>query len=59
MQYSFHNQITDNDEESTAKSNDTNREVEIALDIIKKIVNEFTESTDQINKFKVKTKMNL
>ncbi len=46
MQYSLHDQITDNDEESTVKNNDTNKEVEIASDTIKKIVNEFTESTD-------------
>ncbi len=46
MQYSFHNQITDNDEESTAKNNDINKEVETASDTIKKIVNELTESTD-------------
>ena len=36
-----------------------NKEVETALDTIKKIVNEFMKSTDQINKFEVKIKMNL
>ncbi len=43
-QYSLHNQITDNDEEFTAKNNDINREAETALDTIKKTVNELTES---------------
>ncbi len=36
-----------------------NREVETALDIIKKIINEFTESIDQINKSEIKIKINL
>ncbi len=44
MQHNFHNQITDNDEESIVKSNNINREVKIALDTIKKIIDEFTES---------------
>ncbi len=35
-----------------------NKEVETASDTIKKTVNEFTESTNQINKFKVKIKIN-
>ncbi len=59
MQHSLHNQIINNSRESTAKNNDINREVETALNTIKKTVDELTESTDQINKFKMKIKMNL
>ncbi len=46
MQHNLHNQIIDNNKESTAKNNSANREVETALNTIKKTVNELIESTD-------------
>jgi len=56
IQCKFHTQINNSRKECTKMSTDMSRETD--MKIIRKIVSELAESTEQVNKSEVKTQVN-